>query len=447
VILRAAGPRPGREPLRDGLKEVKKLDLHNKFGVVFVAPTFSHLPWYADHPTKPRGPPRTYFLKVVVPFIDKTYPCGPRPRGGSFSGSASPGGGRVTLLRHPTGSGASHGTPRLMMDEPGKYGKRRHLRHGGQLRGLPGERAAGGQGRQAPEGKRLILSGTGTSGPSREGPRVAGQVDGRAHEYRDGPARSTTAQRVGQGGGRTCSSQNEGHADADHLSRRPLRPRLRRGDSLLHRCLRFAVVEDTAVAPGKRWVVVRPPGGGTALLWRRPRSPEQAARVGDRPGAGVLFLQTALLAGLPRDEGRVACASRRSRGRRGTATVAVFLDCTAIGGTWWDDARCIDRGVTRAAVVVTWGPHERACAILHPRLEKTYPVIGGGDRHDRFSSRRRVLRRISRSGSYGANSLAGRGEPGLEQVRVPGSGAATVVASFLSSSAAARHRLPEPQWQ
>ena len=35
----------------DGLLEVKKLGLHNKYQAIFVAPTFSHLPWYADHPT------------------------------------------------------------------------------------------------------------------------------------------------------------------------------------------------------------------------------------------------------------------------------------------------------------------------------------------------------------------------------------------------------------
>src|SRR5262245_40405255 len=35
----------------NGLVEIKKRDLHNKFGVIFVEPTFSHLPWYADHPT------------------------------------------------------------------------------------------------------------------------------------------------------------------------------------------------------------------------------------------------------------------------------------------------------------------------------------------------------------------------------------------------------------
>ena len=58
----------------DGLKEVQKLDLHNKLSAVFVAPTFTHLPWYADHPTKPEIRQESYFLKVVVPFIDKSYP-------------------------------------------------------------------------------------------------------------------------------------------------------------------------------------------------------------------------------------------------------------------------------------------------------------------------------------------------------------------------------------
>src|SRR5258708_1254156 len=37
----------------NGLLEVKKKDLANKYAAVFVAPTFSHLPWYADHPTNP----------------------------------------------------------------------------------------------------------------------------------------------------------------------------------------------------------------------------------------------------------------------------------------------------------------------------------------------------------------------------------------------------------
>ncbi|MFH1267895.1 MAG: hypothetical protein ABIK89_19430, partial [Planctomycetota bacterium] len=37
----------------DGLVEVKKHDLHNRHRLICVLPTFSHLPWYADHPTDP----------------------------------------------------------------------------------------------------------------------------------------------------------------------------------------------------------------------------------------------------------------------------------------------------------------------------------------------------------------------------------------------------------
>ena len=58
----------------DGLAEVKRCDLHNKHGLICVAPTFAHLPWYADHPTDKAIRHETYFVKVVVPFIDRTYP-------------------------------------------------------------------------------------------------------------------------------------------------------------------------------------------------------------------------------------------------------------------------------------------------------------------------------------------------------------------------------------
>ena len=57
----------------DGLAEVKRCDLHNKYGLICVAPTFAHLPWYADHPTDKSIRQETYFVQVVVPFIDRTY--------------------------------------------------------------------------------------------------------------------------------------------------------------------------------------------------------------------------------------------------------------------------------------------------------------------------------------------------------------------------------------
>src|SRR3954469_261891 len=49
---------------RDGdeLAEAKTLGLANKLGAVFVAPTFCHLPWYADHPTDKQIRQETYLL-------------------------------------------------------------------------------------------------------------------------------------------------------------------------------------------------------------------------------------------------------------------------------------------------------------------------------------------------------------------------------------------------
>jgi catechol 2,3-dioxygenase-like lactoylglutathione lyase family enzyme len=52
--------------------------------------------------------------------------------------------------------------------------------------------------------------------------------------------------------------------------------------------LGFELVEDTVLAPGKRWVVVAPVVGATALLLAKGVG-EQAARVGDQTGGRVAF--------------------------------------------------------------------------------------------------------------------------------------------------------------
>jgi catechol 2,3-dioxygenase-like lactoylglutathione lyase family enzyme len=99
-------------------------------------------------------------------------------------------------------------------------------------------------------------------------------------------------------------------------------------------CLRFMVVEDTPLEGGKRWVVVRPPGSGTALLLARAATPEQVARVGDQTGGRVfLFLRT--------DDFWRDYREMQARGVRFATepreevygTVAVFLD---LYGNLWD---------------------------------------------------------------------------------------------------------------
>ena len=57
--------------------------------------------------------------------------------------------------------------------------------------------------------------------------------------------------------------------------------------------LGFVVAEDAPATTNdgrpKRWVVVRPHGGGTGFLLARADGPEQAARVGDQTGGRVTF--------------------------------------------------------------------------------------------------------------------------------------------------------------
>lgn len=53
--------------------------------------------------------------------------------------------------------------------------------------------------------------------------------------------------------------------------------------------LGFDLIEDTPQAPGRRWVRVGPPGGGTAFLLARADTPEQAARIGSQTGGRVGF--------------------------------------------------------------------------------------------------------------------------------------------------------------
>ena len=58
--------------------------------------------------------------------------------------------------------------------------------------------------------------------------------------------------------------------------------------------LGFELVEDRAMTPGKRWVLVAPRGGaGASLLLARAANDEQQSRIGNQTGGRVfLFLHT-----------------------------------------------------------------------------------------------------------------------------------------------------------
>ena len=90
----------------DGLATVRKLDVAGRYGFVVVAPTFSDLPWFCDHPTKAELRQETYMLKVVVPLAAKLYPHEAAHRG--LLGFSKSGWGAFSLLlRHPEAFGAA----------------------------------------------------------------------------------------------------------------------------------------------------------------------------------------------------------------------------------------------------------------------------------------------------------------------------------------------------
>ena len=89
--------------------------------IIFVFPTFSDLPWYADHPTNPAIRQEMYFMKVVVPFVEASYPASDERLLLGFSKSGW--GAWALLLRHPDvfRRAAAWDAP-LMMEQVGKYG-------------------------------------------------------------------------------------------------------------------------------------------------------------------------------------------------------------------------------------------------------------------------------------------------------------------------------------
>jgi hypothetical protein len=108
----------------DGLAEVWRNDLHNIHGTIFVAPTFSQIPWYADHPTDPGVRQESHLLEVVIPFVEKTYPAKAERSGRLLLGFSKSGWGAWSLLlRRPEmfERAAAWDAP-LMMGEPGRYG-------------------------------------------------------------------------------------------------------------------------------------------------------------------------------------------------------------------------------------------------------------------------------------------------------------------------------------
>lgn len=175
----------------DGLAEIKKGDLHNKHAVIFVGPTFSQLPWYADHPAEPGIRQETYLLKVVIPFVEKTYPTQADAEHRLLLGFSKSGWGAWSLLlRHPDvfGKAAAWDAP-MMMDQPGKYGSGEIFGTQENFAKYRIETLLRAKAKELGTGERLILTGYGSF--REEHVRVHDLLAELKipHAYKDGPQR------------------------------------------------------------------------------------------------------------------------------------------------------------------------------------------------------------------------------------------------------------------
>jgi esterase/lipase superfamily enzyme len=112
----------------DGFYEALRLNWVKRYKVTLAAPSFSHLPWFADHPTNPKIAQERYLLEDILPRL---------PGRILLLGFSKSGNGAMTLLlRHPDkfAAAAAWDAP-LTLDAPGKYGS-------GEIYGTPENFAA-----------------------------------------------------------------------------------------------------------------------------------------------------------------------------------------------------------------------------------------------------------------------------------------------------------------
>ena len=99
----------------DGFYEALKLDWVKRYKVAIAAPSFSHLPWYADHPANPKIAQESYLIQDILPRLSGRI---------LLLGFSKSGNGALTLLlRHPDkfAAAAAWDAP-LLLDAPGRYG-------------------------------------------------------------------------------------------------------------------------------------------------------------------------------------------------------------------------------------------------------------------------------------------------------------------------------------
>ncbi len=85
-----------------GIVEVQKRDLHNRYGVICVAPAYDTEPWYGDNPGRPQVRQQAYLLDVAIAFVEKEFPTLGESRGRFVVGFSKSGLGALCLFLRNT---------------------------------------------------------------------------------------------------------------------------------------------------------------------------------------------------------------------------------------------------------------------------------------------------------------------------------------------------------
>lgn len=108
----------------DPAAEIRRTDIANRYQLVVAIPTFTALPWYADHPSDERLQQETYLLRDVLPLIDRHHGTESESGRTLLVGFSKSGWGAWSLLlRNPgTFARAAAWDAPLMQSKPDKYG-------------------------------------------------------------------------------------------------------------------------------------------------------------------------------------------------------------------------------------------------------------------------------------------------------------------------------------
>ena len=104
--------------------EIRRTDIANRYQLVVAIPTFTALPWYADHPSDERLQQEAYLLRDVLPLIDRHHGTESESGRTLLVGFSKSGWGAWSLLlRNPeTFARAAAWDAPLMQSKPDKYG-------------------------------------------------------------------------------------------------------------------------------------------------------------------------------------------------------------------------------------------------------------------------------------------------------------------------------------